>query len=368
MNWKKVIGWCVAAVALCFVVCINIQNQKATQNDKTVLVILPMTGNAAVWGEHFSKGVDYFRAKNPNANINVKILDSQSNPMQTVSALQQQIAQGKPFAVITTISSTAVPASKFASDAGVPAIACVVSDKTLEAKNVQRIFPSAYDNIKPVADIARKKYKRLAILYGNDESGVACKKVMENEYKTPDNEIVFMESYDTGKTDVRILVYKALSKQPEAVFIAGLGLEYWEIIRLIKSSDFDGVILSDLAFSDATQRKSLGDAAKDVIYTTSRVELSDNNNPKVKDLRDFYQTKYNALPNYTGVIMYEALSVLNEMAGKNIFPTREELLKVGKYEGLSGTLEFLPNGDMHYPWIAVTIKDGKIVPVESEEK
>ena len=160
INWKKVIGWGVAALVVIGVVFYNSQNQKESQNDKTVLVILPMTGNAAVWGEHFSKGVDYFKAQNPNANINVKILDSQSNPMQTISALQQQMAQSKPFAVIATISSIAVPASKFASEAGVPAIACVVSDKTLEAKNVQRIFPSAYDNIKPVADIAKKKYKR----------------------------------------------------------------------------------------------------------------------------------------------------------------------------------------------------------------
>ena len=364
LNWKSIVGWGIAALVAGFIVYTNMQEQKKSSNENTVLVILPMTGNAAVWGQHFSKGVDYFKNQNPNANINVKIVDSQSNPMQTISALQQELAIQKPFAVIATISSIAVPASKFASEAGVPAIACVVSDKTLEAKNVQRIFPSAFDNIKPVADIAKKKYKRLAILYGNDESGVACKKVMENEYKAPDNEIVFMEAYDIGKTDVRNLVYKTLSKNPDAVFIAGLGLEYWEIIRLIKSSDFKGDVLSDLAFSDATQRASLEKAAEGVIYTTSRVELSDNNNPKVENLREFYKNRYNALPNYTGVIMYEALSVLNEMSKKGLSPNREQLLKLGKYDGLSGTLEFLPNGDMHYPWIAVTLKDGKIVPVE----
>ena len=365
INWKKVIGWGVAALVIIGVVFYNSQNQKESQNDKTVLVILPMTGNAAVWGEHFSKGVDYFKAQNPNAKINIKVIDSQMNPSITISALQQELLRGKPYAILSTTSPVTVPVSAFASKEGLFTIGCVMSDKILENPNVQRVYPSAYDSTKPVSDYAKKNYKRLAILYGNEEGGLSAYKVMSREYKTDNNEIVFTDSYGVNDVvDTHTLLYKVLYHKPDAIFISGHGSAYWAIIRELKSMKYQGGILTDLFFANPTQLEQLGKAAEGIIFTASETDLSDSTRKQVIEDKRFYQGKYNQIPNYTGITVYEALSILNDMAEKGISPSNQTFENMKKFEGVGGTLEFLPNGDMHYPWIAVTIKDGKIVPVD----
>ena len=74
---KKLLWIGLAVVLVGVILYGNIQQQKTITDKKTVLVILPMTGNAAVWGDLFSKGVEYFKDTHPKSKIDIKLIDSQ---------------------------------------------------------------------------------------------------------------------------------------------------------------------------------------------------------------------------------------------------------------------------------------------------
>ena len=57
LNWKKVIGWAVAAAVVVGVVGFNMHQQQALQNSdkKIVYAILPLSGQIAQYGKDMQK-------------------------------------------------------------------------------------------------------------------------------------------------------------------------------------------------------------------------------------------------------------------------------------------------------------------------
>ena len=189
---------------------------------------------------------------------------------------------------------------------------------------------------------------------------------MVKEYNTADNEIIARDTFEISNNDIHTMVHKLLKDNPEAIFTEGYGKDYWKIISELKSLNYPGVITSNMAFNDQEQIKNLGPHAEGVIFMGSPADVSNSNIPAVQEMSKFFNEKYGKPLHYLSVLIYEALAILDETARKGLPPSRDTFEKMKTFDGIVGTLQFLPNGDMKYPWIPITIKDGKIVPIESE--
>ena len=81
MNWKKVIGWGVAALVVIGVVGTNMYNQQNTDNSKkNVYAVLPLTGPLSVWGKQAKETIDYYLKTHVHDKLNLIYIDSESNP------------------------------------------------------------------------------------------------------------------------------------------------------------------------------------------------------------------------------------------------------------------------------------------------
>ena len=88
INWRKVIGWGVAALVIIGVVGTNMYNQqkKPSGNKKVVYAMLPLTGAVAEVGKEAQRYTQIWEKLNPNAPFKIEFVDSESKPDRAVSA------------------------------------------------------------------------------------------------------------------------------------------------------------------------------------------------------------------------------------------------------------------------------------------
>jgi branched-chain amino acid transport system substrate-binding protein len=324
---------------------------------KRVLVVLPLTGPAASWGEHFKRGVDMFLRTHKDSRLEIQIIDSQTNPASTMSAVQQASLAGKPYAIVSTLSSITVPLKEWTEEERVPLVACVITDKVLQnAHMVQRIYPSVESNARPLAQYAKSKFRRVAILYSNEELGLAVRRVFESDYIGDGRTVILTDGYALKDTEVRSIVAKFVQARPEAILITGIGPAFWAIIRELRTQGYPGQILSDASFADPVQIDKLGSLAEGIVFAGSETELSEPRTQRAKAFNRQFTTAFGVPVNYTGVTVYESLSILNQLAKSNLDIKNDSFTTLGEWQGVPGTLRFLEDGDCDYPWFLIKRK------------
>lgn len=349
----------VAIAVIAGVIAVVSLNHGKKPSQKRVLVVMPLTGATSSWGEHFKRGVDAFLLKAPE-NIEVQVVDSQSNPAATLSAVQQACLQGKPYAIVSSMSSTTVPLSAWTKQQGIFLVGCIISDKILENPvNVQRVYPSVYSNADPLADYATKKFKRVAIIYSNEDLGLAVKNEFTKRYKG--GEIVLTDGYALKDADVRTLVAKFVAAKPDAIVVTGVGTSFWAVIRELRAQDYQGQILSDASFADQVQIAALGPAADGIIFVGSETELSEPRTEAAKNFNQVFLQKFGVPVNYTAVTFYESLRILDHLSKNNPLLEVSAFQQLGSWEGVPGTIRFTPNGDCEYPWFLLKREAGTTV-------
>lgn len=337
---------------------------RTTVPPKKVLVVLPMTGAAASWGEHFKRGVDMFLQTAEAPKIQVEVIDSQTNPAQAQSAVRQAALAGKPYAVVSTLSSITVPLRAWAQGENVFLVACMISDRVLEGGGlVQRLYPSVEDNARPLAQYALARFSKVGILFSNEELGVSVRRRFERDYLTAGKEVILAEGYELRNTDVRSTVDKMIKASPEAVVVTGIGPAFWAIIREFKTQQYKGQLLSDASFADPVQIDLLGAAAEGVVFTGSETELTAPRTPVAQTFNQQFAARFGVPINYTGVTVYEALQTLNRLAATNDVLDSAAYSSLKEWQGVPGAIRFLPGGDSQYPWFLVKREGGRTVPL-----
>jgi len=331
---------------------------------KRVLVVLPLTGAGAPWGEHFKRGADMFAKTEKHPQIDVQIIDSQTNAAQALAAVQQAALRGKPYAIISTLSSVTVPLKEWTQREGVFLVACVITDKALQPPDmVQRVYPSVEANGKPIAKFAAAKFPRVGILHSNDELGIAVRKVFERDYASDGRTVALAEGYALKETEVRSLVLKVMDAKVDAVLVTGIGPAFWAIIRELKTQGYPGQILSDASFADPKQIDLLGAAADGIVFMGSETELSRPRSNSAGDFNDQFVKSFGVPVNYTGVTVYESLRMLDALARTTPKLSTGSFQSLGDWLGVPGTIRFLPGGDSDYPWFLIKREGGRNVPV-----
>lgn len=335
---------------------------------KPVLVVLPMTGAAASWGEHFQRGVTMFADEYSDGSLDVVVIDSQTDPAKALLGVQQACARSEPYGIVSTLSTITAPLVEWASDENRFVVCCMTSDAVLEhPDHIQRIYPSADDNARPPAEFARRQYPTIAVLYGKGEFGESVNRIFARHYKSDSTDIVVSEVYDASDASIaRSLAAKVHAAQPDAVFINGIGAGYWALFRELRTIGFEGAMISDASFGDLSQIKRLGGAAESVVFMAGETELSE---PRTKAAREFsekFKAKFSEPPNYTGITVFESLRILQEIRKSHDLATPAAFRALGEWQSVAGPIQMLPDGDCDYPWILVQYKDGEILPLRDD--
>ncbi|MDD3668696.1 MAG: ABC transporter substrate-binding protein [Alphaproteobacteria bacterium] len=243
---KKIIyliAGCIAAVALVLLALHFKPQAPVHPNDKPVVriaLILPMTGDAGIYGQVAQKVSDMFlsdfRAAHPDAKYNYEVLceDAQLSAQKAVLAFKRLHALYKLDAVGGIFSSFALAINPTAEQEKVIQLVWAVDPRAGAGDYNLRMSSNVNVIAKKIADkLVRDGSKKVAVVIANETANIVYGEAFVNELAKRDGiKIVGKPHYfNPGERDFRILLYKIKNAGADTIVLMSLPPENGIFIR-----------------------------------------------------------------------------------------------------------------------------------------
>lgn len=224
------------------------QNEEASGDVIRIGAILPLTGNASVFGKYNYEvtkvSVDILSQAFSRRNITI-VEDSKSLPKDAMSALIKINTSGScPNIVCTELSSIANAIYPLASQKNSLLVAIATARDLRNKSDAIQIYPSA----KQIFDClmiftSRVKGERVTVFYINDDFGTSVREYFESNMGI-ENFFNFIP-FDSS-TDIKSLVVKGVSP---ISFVCGYGSQFVSIIRELQTRKQSKYIVASPEFA-----------------------------------------------------------------------------------------------------------------------
>jgi len=369
---KKIFSLVVILLIICGLIWVSCQ-KKVEEKVVKIGAILPLTGDAAKYGESAKEGIELaieeINAEGGVKGHKIEIIyeDSQGLPTTGVSAFQKLITSNRVPAVIGGLFSSVTLAIAPIANREHVVVLSPTSSAPAITKAGDYIFRNCASDIfegKIMAEAARKTLglSKVAIIYINNDYGVGIKDVFKKEFTALGGKILAEEAFDQGATDFRTQITKVKQANPEAVYIIG----YRELGSLLKQAKELGLnvqFLSTVMFEDPEILKIAGDAAEGVIYS-ARAYNPKSKEPIVKKFVEKYEMKYHKEPDIFAALSYDAVLILAkamEIGGFTADGIKEAIYGIRDFQGVAGVTSFDENGDVVKPAVLKIVRNSKFM-------
>ena len=347
---------------------------KATENVEnqfTIGAILPLSGNAAYYGEAAQKGINIARQRlekeYPDIQIKIVYDDSQYTPKGGITAYHALRNNNELDAVITAASQVSLAIQPLTKEDNVLQMAIFASADKYSAPNDLTFRVSARNEIEAgelVKFINKKGYKTLGMLYLNNEFGKGFAETLKKRVNAASaSKIIAEEPYLLETKDFRTALTKIKEENPDAIFMVGLASQYSIILKQAEEMGIEAQFLTMRSAEDPVLIENAGKLAEGLMYTYP-FDAAKNN----KNMREFtrsFKELYGTVPDAYAAEGYEGLK-LTVLAliecNKEASCTWRYFGDLENYNSLFGDLSFDENGDVYYDFFMKTIKNGEFVP------
>jgi branched-chain amino acid transport system substrate-binding protein len=320
----------------------------------------PLSGNEASYGESIKRGVDLAVKEMGLTNVEVIYEDSQCKPNEAVNAINKLINIDKVVAIIGEVCSGAtLAAAPIAESNKVVMISpASTAPKITEAGDyIFRVVPSdALQGAFGAKLLKDKGYKKLAILYGNEEYGVGFEKVLRENFEKLGGKVVASESFERGTTDLRTQITKIKASKPDALYIISNAPESSvAALRQLKELKVQATIFGSEGLKSDDIIKNAKEAAEGLIVSS----VTAGNDEFIKK----HIAEYNKEPGPFAAFGYDAFKAI-ALAIENGAKTSEDIknaLYQLKFDGATGVIDFDDNGDVGGNYDVFIVKNGKFV-------
>lgn len=367
----------IAFVSLVFfaVVVWNIFKSSTSPDTPRVGVSLPLTGDAAVYGQAIKDGIDLAATQDTidgSTKISLIYEDDQGLPKQSISAIRRLIdVTQTPLIIGGAMSSTAEPIIPIIDQAEVVLLSPTATKPGLPAMSPYffRLWPSDDYDGKVMAEAAYNDLglRRVAVLYVNVAYGVGITEVFTREFEALGGSIVLSEGYRQGATDFRTLLTKIAAESPEAVYLPGYVAEIGNILRQARELKIKTRFLGVNSLYDPQLIKLAGEAAEGAVFTYPTFDIT-NKDTAVQEFVSSFRARYHREPDAFAAQGYDAYRIVShafksskKFTGSTL---RDALINVGLYSGPGGTFEFDKNGDVEKPLRLLTVHNGAFITME----
>jgi len=366
----------IVVVALAMIVFVT-QTKKKPMEIK-IGVVLPLTSEAAVYGEWSKNGME-LAAKELNQakqSPRIKLIyeDSKSTPQGDVDAFQKLISFDKtPVTVGFILSNGALACAPIANSSKVVLLSTSAStEKFKDAGDyVFRLRESGIIHGNQMAKYAEHylNARTAGLFYANAENGITYAGSFGEEFKSLGGKIVFDEKYTEKETDFRSMLSKLEEKKPDVVYLAGLAPDMGNILRQAKEV---GIKTQWLASPGAENPKIIHlakEAAESLIFTTPAFN-AESDEKNIKNFVERYKNTYGEMPGFLAANGYDAIMILYEIVKK--YGVSSEDIKKGLYQtknfpGVGGRVSFDEFGEVVKPVLFKKIVDGNFVVLSLSE-
>lgn len=317
----------------------------------------PLTGDAASYGESIKKGVELAKKDANIKNLEIVYEDTKCEGKDAVSAVTKLVSVDKVAAIIGDVCSGAtLAAAPVANDNKVVMIsAASTSPKITDAgEYLFRVIPSdALQGEFGAQLVYDKGYRKLAILYSNEEYGVGFQEVLKKSFETRGGKVVKREAFNRNVTDVRTQLVKIKAQNPDALYlISNSPASSVAALKQLKTLRMKVAVFGSEGLKSADLLTSAKDAAEGLIITSVAVGNA--------EFTEKHKKEYNADPGPFAAQGYDAFMALSKVIEKGTKTGEEikEALGGLEFDGVSGKIVFDSNGDVEGNYDVYTVKGG----------
>jgi len=336
--------------------------------------VLPLTGDLAIYGQKMKNGIDLaikqINAKGGVQGKQIAVLyeDDQGDPKASIAAILKLISVSKVNVIIGgAISATALPSVPVINQHAVVLFSPAATSPKLSgmSKYFFRNWPPDVFDGTAMGDFAAKTLhlKRVAMLYVNNEWGVAISKIFSGVFQANGGTVVETESYEPSATDFRTQLVKIAAAKPEAIYIPGYLKELIIALRQKQELRVGGKVLSAYGFYDPMLLEQAKTAAEGAVFTVPAFD-PDNPSSAGREFTANFQTEYGEKPDVWAAQAYDAAEIIAAAlkTGATTGPDiRNEIAKTNDFDGVSGRTSFDENGDVQKPLRFMTVRHGEFV-------
>jgi branched-chain amino acid transport system substrate-binding protein len=335
--------------------------------------ILPMTGGVAAFGQMIWQGVKLANELFPQVlgqDIEIVLLDNNSDKVQAVNTTRRAIEQDKGVAIIgQVISSNTIAGGAVAEENGVAMVSPSSTNPlvTQDRKYVSRVcFSDPFQGVAAALLAFNNMGAKNVAVFVDVEQDYAVG--FANFFKDTAIELggtVFYEYYKSGDQDFTAQISDALSKNADAFFIPG----YYQEIALIaiqarQLGFYDPIIAGDGAAVPETIE--IGGAAVNGLYFTTHY---DSGSPAITDnaklFVEAYTQKYGEAPGTFTALGFDTYLVIRDAIERAGSTDREAIAKAVRqtkdFPAVTGIITINESGDAIKSVAIVKIENGKFV-------
>jgi len=344
---------------------------------------LPLSGPQALYGSDQILAAQWAVADINKAGgvvdgrpLDMLVLDTQADPQIGIQ-MANRVVNAEHLPVFVTAWSAVVKAqAPIANDS--KTVALVVG---ANSPNVAKLGDYVYTTY-PLADVdltALVEYlyqkmgkRRAAVLFVNDETGVAGAQIYRDAFKKIGGTIVASETYDNKATDFTGAILKVRASNPDTIHIQSQVSDTPQIVAQMRQLGLNQLVTSYAAIYNPEFIKALGAAAEGVIVTSLAPDAKDS--PKVAAYVARWMKEKGRAPNGlpytqylydTPYLVADVFRAMNKagmaMTGENF---RTAMMKVHSFElPLTGRTNLLATHEVKKPVYLMQVQKGAWVKI-----
>ncbi|AXF23196.1 branched chain amino acid ABC transporter substrate-binding protein [Burkholderia pyrrocinia] len=367
-------------------------SQLASAADVTIGFAAPLTGASAHYGVDLKRGVELAI---DDANAKKLVIggqpvrfvldaeDDQGDPRMG-SQVAQKLVDSKVAGIVGHFNSgTSVPASRIYYNAGIPMVSPTATNPTLTSQGFNTVFrvtnsDAQMGQLAGHSAVGALKGKSIAVMDDRTAFGQGMADEFVKGVKAAGGNVVDREFTTDKAVDFRAQLTRIKSFNPDVVFWAGLDQQAGMVMKQMRQLGIRATMLGGGSFENDTFLKVAGESAEGAMSWDYGVPLTKLKAGKAFDQK--MKAKYNE-----GVVAYSPSAydatwvLINAMQKANSTDPKvyAPLIKSVSFEGVSGNIAFMPNGDMKDPaatfykviggkWVPQAIATGdKVEPIKN---
>ncbi len=347
--------------------------QNAMAKDEFIYIALtaPITGDYAEYGNNFKKSVEMgMDLINQNGGIlgkQLKVIvgDSKGDPKESSTLAQKFISDDKIVAEIGDFTSTCCLAAQPIYDqVGMVQLSPTSSHPDF-AKGSKYSFGiiGTQAGEGPFMALMTNElgFKKVAVLYVNNDWGIVTNKYYSNALKEYGIEVVDREFYFDGERDFTAVLTKLKNSNPDMLFIASMYNDGALINKQREKLGWDVPVLGPGSLY-SPKLIELGGEAVEGLYTTV-VFHPKNPKPEIQAFVSEFVKRYETTPNMFAAVAFDAINLLAdaiERAGSTDREAiREAIAATKDFPGVTGKITFTEVGDVMKEYTRVQVKNGE---------